>query len=67
MKLDNQQKSLISLYGRSKEDADVNGWVCVSNTLWPWVQKTATPEMFEIGEQKIRLTDAGKVILEYGI
>lgn len=65
MIFDVDQKKLISLYNRSKKDAD--GWASVSNQLWPWFSKAVNTDFFELGEQKIRLTDVGKVMLKYAI
>lgn len=62
-KLDQDQKNLINLYARSKKDDD--GWANVSNQLWPWISTKAEPVFFEIQAQKIRLTEAGKVLLKY--
>ncbi len=64
-KLNDEQKSFMRLFVRSPKNED--GWAAVSDILWPWVEKTAMPEMFEIGEQKIRLTEAGKIITEFAL
>lgn len=64
-KLNDEQKNLMRLYGRSKKDQD--GWAAVSEQLWPWISKNAMPEMFDIGDKKIRLTEAGKTILEFAL
>lgn len=62
-KLDQDQKNLINLYARSKKDAD--GWANVSNQLWPWISEKAEVDFFEMKEQRIRLTEVGKVLLKY--
>lgn len=64
-KLSDEQKNMLRLYDRSKKDSE--GWAVVSDQLWPYVQKTITPEMFEVRGQHIRTTDAGKAVLEFAL
>jgi len=62
-KLDEPQKSILSLYMRSERDGE--GWAIVSKLLWPWIEKAASPDMFEICDHRIRATEAGKVIIKF--
>lgn len=64
-KLDGEQKSLMRIYVRSQKDAE--GWADVGCVLWPWISKNAMPEIFEVGDKRIRLTAAGKEILEFAL
>lgn len=66
--LNEAQKTLLILYGRSMKSADANGWVNVaSSDVWEWIEKNATPDIFEMREQSLRLTDAGKVLLYFRV
>ena len=62
-KLSDIQKNVLQLYARSKQDTD--GWATVSEQLWPFIRKNATPEMFELQEKRIRATESGKTIIKY--
>ena len=64
-KLSDYQKNMLRLYGRSKKDAE--GWAAVSDTIWPLVEQYAIPEMFEIQGRRIRVTEAGKAVLEWSL
>lgn len=64
MKLTDEQKNLLNLCARSKKDED--GWSIVGDMLWDYIQTcTKDCELFELGDHVIRISDKGKIVLQY--
>ena len=64
--MDDVQRDFMKLVQRSEKNANKDGWIPVSDMLWPTVQKHAEPDLVELrADQHCRLTDEGRVMLKW--
>lgn len=67
MAISNSDKQFLLLISRSPDHGD--GWRSVSQVCWPLVESFETPELIQIDKDamRIRLTEAGKAVVTFGI
>ncbi len=63
--MDDDTRSMLKLIERSGKNADKDGWIKVSDPIWPFIQE-APGELVELKDGGFcRLSDAGRTVLRW--
>jgi len=63
--MEDETRNLLMLIKRSEKNADADGWVPVSDQLWPYIQKAPAELVDFRHDQHCRLNDKGQTVLAW--